>query len=195
MLHARMAIRRFVFACCLMAAAGCAPLVVGGGAAGGYAMATDERTTGRQVDDATITTRVKAEMIGDADVKARDIDVDTQDGVVHLSGFVDSSRERERAETLARSVPGVRTVQNKLEVGSRSVGQVLDDKLLGSKIKANLIGEPGIRSLSVDVDVYRGVVHLTGVVETPAQKAKVLEIAKDAPGTRRVVDNLKIKAR
>lgn len=180
----------------LMAAltAGCTEAVVGGGAAtGGYAVATDERTAGRQIDDVTITARVKTEMVRDATVKARDINVDTVNGVVYLTGFVDSTRERERAEALARSVPGVTGVHNQLQVGTRSVGQVVDDENLGVKIKAKLIGEPGIRSLNVDVDVYRGVVHLTGLVENATQKARVIELARSTPGTVRVVDNLQVK--
>ena len=174
-------------------AAGCTPAVVGGGAAGGYAVATDERSTGRQVDDAAITAKVEAGMVRDATVKARDIDVDTVNGVVYLTGFVDSVAERERAEAIAHAVTGVVGVRNDLRVGSRSVGQVLDDKNLGVRIKTKLIAEPGIRSLNVDVDVYRGVVHLTGAVESAAQKTKVLELARSTPGTVRIVDNLQIK--
>ncbi|MEW6593335.1 MAG: BON domain-containing protein [Thermodesulfobacteriota bacterium] len=177
----------------LLAGSGCTPVVVGGGAAGGYAVATDQRSAGRQVDDVTITTRVKAGMVQDATVKARDIDVDTVSGVVYLTGYVDSARERERAESIARSVSGVAAVQNNLQVGSRSVGQALDDKNLGVKIKAKLIGEPGIRSLAVDVDVYRGVVHLTGTVESAAQKTKILELTRSTPGTVRIVDNIRVK--
>lgn len=75
------------------------------------------RTVGTQIDDATITTRVKAQLTDDEVVKARDVDVDTLDGVVTLSGRVESEEERERAEELARSVDGVRDVQNLLEVG------------------------------------------------------------------------------
>lgn len=181
-------------AACL-ALAGCTPLVVGGGAAGGYAVATDERSAGRQLDDSAITSKIKAEMIGDHEVKARDIDVDTLDGVVYLTGLVDSEREKARAEAIARTVPGVKAVRNNLSIGSRSLGEVVDDKMLGSKIKAALLKEPGIRALSVDVDVYRGVVNLTGVVENGGQKKKVLEIAGSTPGVRRVVDNLTVRGK
>lgn len=176
-------------------AAGCTPAVVGGGAAGGYAVATDERSTGRQMDDVTITAKVKEGMVRDATVKARDIDVDTVNGVVYLTGFVDSVAERERAEAIAHAVTGVVGVRNDLRVGSRSVGQVLDDKNLGVRIKTKLIAEPGIRSLNVDVDVYRGVVHLTGAVESAAQKEKILDLARATPGTVRIVDNLQVRGR
>lgn len=191
--------KRFIFAACwlliTLPATGCAPVLVGGGAAGGYAVATDERSTGRQVDDAIITTRIKSQMVADAAVKARDIDVDTVNGVVSLKGFVDSTRERERAEVIARSVPGVTSVHNNLQIGSRSAGQILDDKNIGVKIKAKLIGEPGIRSLNVDVDVYRNVVYLTGTVENALQKTKIIGLAKSTPGVARIVDYIKVMGR
>lgn len=75
------------------------------------------RTVGTQIDDATITTRVKAQLTDDEVVQARDVDVDTLDGVVTLGGRVASEEERARAEEVARSVDGVRDVQNLLEVG------------------------------------------------------------------------------
>jgi hyperosmotically inducible protein len=188
--------KRFLFAAggllAVLLAAGCTPVLVGGGAAGGYSVATDERSAGRQMDDATITTKVKGKMVGDAAVKARDIDVDTLNGVVYLKGVVDNHGERERAEAIARSVSGVASVRNNLQVGSRSVGQVLDDKNLGIRIKSKLIGEPGVRSLNVDVDVYRGVVYLTGAVKTASQKAKIISLAKSTPGIARLVDYIRV---
>lgn len=77
------------------------------------------RSVGTQIDDATITTRVKAQLTDDETVRARDIDVDTLDGVVTLSGRVRTDEESAQAEELAREVEGVREVQNLLEVGDQ----------------------------------------------------------------------------
>lgn len=172
---------------------GCTPLVVGGGAATGYKVATDERAAGRMMDDSTITGNVKAAMVKAKDVKARDVDVDTIDGIVFLSGMVDTLEESGRAVEIAESISGVKRVKNDLQVGTRTVGETLDDKILGSKIKTKLIGEPGVRSLNIDVDVYQGVVILIGTVENIEQRDKVVEIAKSAPGTKKVIDNIIIK--
>lgn len=78
------------------------------------------RSVGTQIDDATITTRLKAALTGDDVVRARDIDVDTLDGVVTLSGRVHSEEESARAEELARGVDGVQDVDNQLEVGDQT---------------------------------------------------------------------------
>jgi len=71
--------------------------------------------TGRQssraaVDDATITSKVKSSYVADPIVSATAIDVDTSDGVVILSGFVNSERERQRAVQLAMDTTGVKQV-------------------------------------------------------------------------------------
>lgn len=177
----------------LMAVAGCAPLIIAGGATGGYKAATDERSLGRIWDDAAITSKVKAALVKDPVVKARKIDIDTLQGNVMFTGLVDTTAESERAVEIARRVPGVRTVKNNLQIGSKTFGQTLDDKVLGSKIKASLIGEPSIRSLNIDVDVNRGVVSLTGLVKNEDQRNRVLKIARSTSGIVKVFDNLKVK--
>ena len=75
-----------------------------------------QRSTGQYVDDSTLTARVKTALIGDEQVKARNIDVDTYKGVVSLSGFVESRGEAERAVTLAQKVDGVRSVKDDMHV-------------------------------------------------------------------------------
>lgn len=171
---------------------GCAPVIVGGAATGAYKTGTDERSVGRMVDDSSITVKVNSELTNEPMVKARYIDVDTMDGVVTLSGLVESREVVERAVAAASRVKGVIRVKNNLTVGKRSMGQMVDDGLLGSKIKARLIKEPGIHSLNVDVDVYNGIVTLSGMMPA-AEKEKVIDIASTTAGTVRVVDNIQVK--
>ena len=74
------------------------------------------------------------------------------------------------------------------------MGQYLDDKMLVSKVKSKLFGEPYIRSLSIDVDVNLGVVSLTGFVKTKEQKEKALELARSVPNVVKVIDNIRVKS-
>lgn len=185
-------LRAICFLLILSVASGCAPAVVGGGAAGAYKVGTEERTAGVILDDAAITARVKAALAREESVKARNIDVDTVEGVVVLIGLVDSNRELDRAAEIARAEAGVVHVRNELRVGTRTVGQTIDDKALGATIKTKLFQEPGIRALNVDVDVYLGTVYLGGVV-TPEQQAKVIAIVHGEPGVKDIVNNLRIR--
>jgi len=86
-------------------------------AAGGVLAAdTGAAETGQPVKDSYITTKVKAELAKDRDTKAHDIHVTTKDGVVALSGTVDSRAEKDKAETDARGIKGVVDVNNGLQV-------------------------------------------------------------------------------
>jgi len=80
------------------------------------AVTSGRETAGEYVDDATITTKVKAALFDDPGVKSMQISVETMQNVVQLSGFVDSAQTKARAGELARSVTGVREVKNDLVV-------------------------------------------------------------------------------
>jgi len=75
-----------------------------------------DRTAGGMVDDGAITAKVKAALAGDSRTKAHQVNVETRDGVVQLSGFVDNSEAKATAEELARSVDNVKSVDNELSV-------------------------------------------------------------------------------
>lgn len=68
--------------------------------------------TGEYIDDAVITSRVKAAFAADPEVKATEVQVETFKGTVQLSGFVESSESAARAAQIARDVPGVKEVRN-----------------------------------------------------------------------------------
>ncbi|MCW0235981.1 MAG: BON domain-containing protein [Ferrovibrio sp.] len=75
-----------------------------------------QESTGEYIDSAAITTKVKAELVKDPVTKAGQISVETFKDSVQLSGFVDSAASKARAEQIARSVQGVRSVRNDLVV-------------------------------------------------------------------------------
>ncbi len=80
------------------------------------AFAADAVKSDQPVKDSYITTKVKAELAKDTATKARHIKVTTKDGVVALSGNVDSTAEKKQAETDARGIKGVVDVNNGLAV-------------------------------------------------------------------------------
>ena len=73
-------------------------------------------TTGSYIDDATITTKVKAAILAEPGLKTLQIGVETFKDVVQLSGFVDTAQSKTRAEELAAGVPGVISVKNNLVI-------------------------------------------------------------------------------
>lgn len=82
----------------------------------GCAATGTRESTGEYIDDATITTKVKAAFVKDPVVKAIDVKVDTFKNVVQLSGFVDTQEQKGRAEQIAAGVQGVQRVQNNISI-------------------------------------------------------------------------------
>jgi len=72
--------------------------------------------TGEYVDDSVITTKVKSSLASDDFLKSFEITVETYKGIVQLSGFVDSQKAIDKAGEIARSVKGVKSVKNNLNV-------------------------------------------------------------------------------
>ena len=103
-----------VASACLLS--GCAALLIGGAAAGGYVVGKDERPVGQQVDDGTITASVKTRLVADKYAPGWRIDVDTRNSVVTLNGEVKSYVARSQAEKIARETKGVTEVVNNLKV-------------------------------------------------------------------------------
>lgn len=73
-------------------------------------------TLGQQIDDTTITTTVKAKLAAEKTATLTRVGVDTNRGVVQLSGVVSSAADRALAEQVARNVGGVKNVINNLQI-------------------------------------------------------------------------------
>jgi hyperosmotically inducible protein len=82
----------------------------------GCAVTRGQETVGAYVDDTAITTAVKARFVENKTVAASSISVETLNGTVMLSGFAKNEAERSTAESIARSVNGVKQVKNEIAV-------------------------------------------------------------------------------
>ena len=171
----------------------CAPVVIGTGATSIYKSASDERTLGNQVDDATLTARVKSALVENRNVPVLSVDVDTLEGVVTLTGLVENQGVQKNVESVVRGVKGVRGVKNFLQVGTSTLGEAIDDKILGVKVKAELFGAESISSFNIDVDVTKGVVTLTGKVSSKKERDEAVRLADSLVGVKEVINNLTVE--
>jgi hyperosmotically inducible protein len=85
----------------------------------GENMNEQSKKVGVAIDDAAITTKIKAAIFAEPDLKTLQISIDTMQGVVTLSGSVDSLSKSNRAKSLAGAVPGVKEVKNQLVIKSK----------------------------------------------------------------------------
>ena len=80
----------------------------------GCAATRTQESTGEYIDDATISTKVRAELLAEPGLKSSEISVETFKGVVQLSGFVSSVEQTNTAVSIARNVKGVTGVHNSM---------------------------------------------------------------------------------
>ncbi len=86
-------------------------------------VATPVASVGQYVDDATITAKVKADLLSDSQLKATSVSVQTNSGAVQLTGTVSSTDQKNEAERVANRVDGVRSVQDLLQIKNTSATQ------------------------------------------------------------------------
>ncbi|MFC0226622.1 molecular chaperone OsmY [Serratia aquatilis] len=148
------------------------------------------------MDDSAITAKVKSALIEDKTIKSNDISVETEKGVVTLSGFVDSQMQAEQAVKAAGKVEGVKSVSDKLHVKdqpSQSIKAYAGDAATTSELKAKLLADDIVPSRHVKVETTDGVVQLSGSVKTPAQSERAEKIAKAIDGVKSVKNDLVVK--
>jgi hyperosmotically inducible periplasmic protein len=76
----------------------------------------------------------------------------------------------------------------------RSTGEVIDDTTITTKVKANLLADPMVSSFAISVETSRGVVSLTGIVNSAGERAQAIQVAQETGGVRQVnARNLFIK--
>jgi hyperosmotically inducible protein len=153
--------------------------------------------------DAGITTKVKSKLAADDVVKAHQIDVTTQEGVVTLTGNVDSEDAKQRAIQLARETEGVKDVHDQIsartETGTgeapdmdRAPGTVVDDATITMNVKTKLLSDDMVKGLQIDVDTRTGVVYLTGNVGSEAERDQAVKLARETDGVTDVQANLTV---
>lgn len=76
-------------------------------------------SVGQYFDDSSTTARIKGKFVGDKQVSALDISVETYNGTVQLSGYADNRQEIQRAVELAQATPGVKSVHNDIHLKSQ----------------------------------------------------------------------------
>lgn len=152
-------------------------------------------SVGTTIDDTVVTSRVKSALLADPDTKSFDLKVETRNGEVLLSGFINSQAQVDRAMLVARGVEGVKSVTNKMDLkeGAATVGSNVDDGIVTAKVKSALLADPGIKSFDIAVVTSKGEVQLSGFVDSQTQIDHATELARAVPGVKSVANGMSIK--
>ena len=122
-------------------------------------------------------------------LKADDIKVKSVDGVVTLTGTVSEESHKQLAKATLESLPGVKTVDNKLEVKGGAPAENSDTWLM-MKVKNTLLFHRSVSALKTEVNVKDGVVTLKGEATSRAQKDLATEYARDVDGVKDVKNEM-----
>ena len=155
-----------------------------------------QESAGEVIDDSVLTSKVKIALIDDPITKAGQINVETYRGVVQLGGFVDNAQQKEQATKVARSITGVKEVRNDLRVSTKpdaTAGQNVDDSMLTATVKAKLTEDSTTKAYEINVGTQKGVVQLTGFVDSTTMKARAGELARSVDGVKEVRNDLEIR--
>ena len=143
----------------------------------------------KNVEDSRITSHIETEYWADDAVPSNAIDVDTNKGVVALSGSVDNVLAKDRAEKIAAATVGVRAVVNRIVV----VPPVdRTDDVVKKAVKDALLADPATDSFEVSVEVDDGVVELVGTVDSWQEKQLCATVAKGVKGVVGVQNNIDV---
>lgn len=136
------------------------------------------------------------------------IDTEVSDGVVTLSGIVRSDIDKDLAGEIAKSLAGVESVKNELEVNAefgddiavasdsdqaRGFLQKVSDATTTAKVKTRLIANEHVSAGEIDVDTENKVVRLSGTVGSTTEKQLAEFLAKNTSGVESVLNDLQIR--
>jgi hyperosmotically inducible protein len=155
-----------------------------------------QESAGEVIDDSVLTSKVKVALIDDPVTKAGQINVETYRGVVQLGGFVDNTQQKEQATKVARSITGVKEVRNDLRLSTNqaaTTGQVIDDSMLTASVESKLMQDSATKGYQINVGTQKGVVQLTGFVDSTAMRTRAGELARSVDGVKDVRNDLEIR--
>jgi hyperosmotically inducible protein len=155
-------------------------------------------SVGAAISDSFITAQIKAKMFDEDTLKRSRITVTTTNGVVTLEGSAANRHAKSIAESLARAVDGVKSIDDQLSVPGSSQAateshEVLDraertvsDSWITTKVKSAILADKAGRGFDVSVDTTHGVVVLTGALANRDSIDHVRDIAQRVHGVKSV---------
>jgi len=145
-----------------------------------------------KMDDRIVSTAWKS-YVFKTYLQADGVKIESKDGVVTLTGTVSEESHKSLAQETMASLPGVKSVDNRLEVkGERPVEK--SDAWLSAKVKTTLLFHRSVSGLKTGVNVKDGIVTLEGEATSQAQKDLATEYAKDVEGVKDVKNEMTVSA-
>ncbi|OOE98997.1 hypothetical protein BZG78_08075 [Salinivibrio sp. MA351] len=151
-----------------------------------------------EAKDAWIDGKAESMLMVNTDLNNFDINTDVEQGVVILTGNVDTELDKSLAGGLVRQIDGVSQVENDLTVSqpaskAADLGQAVVDTKVSAALKTSLLLNPDISGTNINVSVEDGVATLSGKVKSDGARDLAVLMAENAQDVERVIDELKVE--
>jgi hyperosmotically inducible protein len=155
---------------------------------------TADRAYGERVEDASITAAVKSKLLASRHADGLMADVDTMRGKVKLTGYANSAESKEAAGSLAMNTHGVHAVTNMLVVdaskgAAKNASTDVADGWITMKVKSTFMYSNNVNGSDIAVSTNAGIVTLTGKMDSGAERALAIELARNVKGVKSVVSS------
>jgi osmotically-inducible protein OsmY len=144
--------------------------------------------------DLELKANVESELKWERSVNAAEVGVAVKDGIVTLTGHVQSYWQKSAAERAAGRVSGVRAVVNELEIRLPTSSERTDEDIARAALNA-LSWSVSVPADRIKVKVSKGWITLEGNVEWQYQKAAAEKVVRDLVGVKGVVNLIEVKPR
>ena len=141
--------------------------------------------------DSSIESSAKKSYVFKTYLKTDDIKIQSMDGAVTLTGTVSEESHKSLAQETVASLPGVKSVDNKLELKGERPAENSDAWLI-TKVKTALLFHRSVSGIKTEVNVKDGIVTLQGEATSQAQKDLTTEYAKDVEGVKDVNNEMTV---
>ncbi|WP_456296266.1 BON domain-containing protein [Vibrio sp. AK197] len=150
-----------------------------------------------EAHDGWIDGKAEATLLFNSELNNFDINTDVKDGVIYLTGKVDSDIEKRLASELVRNIDGVKEVENDLTVMNEDeqdsdFSQDVVDAKIATVVKSSLLLDPDVNGTDIDVDVDQGNVTLDGHVTSEEMEQLAVMLAKNTDDVKDVDNQLEI---
>lgn len=148
--------------------------------------------------DGWIAWKVRGRLLVKGNVSAATTKVTVNDGVVTLTGTADNEAQKTLTEVYAKEIEGVKSVRNELVVKEtpatkETLGEKIDDASITTQVKYALLSHKGTSALKTKLRTNDGVVVITGVAASDAEKSLVTKLAQDVRGVKSVRNEMTVK--
>jgi len=174
----------------VLALNGCiAAALVGGGTATGNA-ALDQRSLGRHLDDAGISSMIDVRLIAERDLPSRWISAEVVRGQVVLTGYLPKQEQINRAIYICKHIRGVQSVRSEIHLGRPPARELVSDTLITTNVKRKIFNDTEVSGFTVHVETVGGKVYLQGVVSNASQRQRASTLAGEVAGVHSIVNLL-----